>query len=301
MAVTLNGSTGILYVDGQVVGSNTNMTLVPSNLGVTTQNWIGRSQFTGDPYLNGLVDDFRFYSQALTPTQVQQVMNENNTSVPTVPILTAAPTKGASINLSWTQSYATSYTIQRATVSGGPYTTLATGVTGTSYTDSGLTLGTTYYYVVTAIKSGYQNLNSVEVSAKTSLFAANQDIGAPGLAGSTAYDGTQYVVKGPGADIWGSSDQFQYSYTSATGDAIMTARVDSQTNTNAWAKAGLMFRDSLNSNAAEVFMGITPSNGVTFQYRSGTGQGSALLVKIIALGQHFFRLLFIGWNHLDIA
>ena len=44
-AVTLNGSTGTLYVDGQQVGSNTAMTIKPSDLGVTTQNWIGRSQF----------------------------------------------------------------------------------------------------------------------------------------------------------------------------------------------------------------------------------------------------------------
>ena len=75
VAVTLNGSTGILYVDGVQVGSNTAMTLKPSTLGVTTQNWIGRSQYTNDPYLDGRVDDFRIYNSAMTASQVMHLVN----------------------------------------------------------------------------------------------------------------------------------------------------------------------------------------------------------------------------------
>ena len=45
------------------------MTLKPSNMGSTTQNWIGRSQFN-DPYLNGRVDDFRIYNKALTASEI---------------------------------------------------------------------------------------------------------------------------------------------------------------------------------------------------------------------------------------
>ncbi|KRF42247.1 hypothetical protein ASG93_21370 [Paenibacillus sp. Soil787] len=69
VAVTLNGATGILYVDGIQVGQNTAMTLKPSDIGSTTQNWIGRSQFA-DPYLNGRVDDFRIYTGALTASEI---------------------------------------------------------------------------------------------------------------------------------------------------------------------------------------------------------------------------------------
>jgi hypothetical protein len=69
VAVTLNGATGILYVDGVQVGSNTGMTLKPSDMGSTTQNWIGRSQYN-DPYLNGRVDDFRIYNKALTVGEI---------------------------------------------------------------------------------------------------------------------------------------------------------------------------------------------------------------------------------------
>ena len=76
VAVTLNGSTGTLYVDGVQVGTNTGMTLKPSNMGATTQNWIGRSQWSTDPYLDGRVDDFRIYNSALTAQEVTAVMNE---------------------------------------------------------------------------------------------------------------------------------------------------------------------------------------------------------------------------------
>ena len=75
VAVTLNGSTGTLYVDGAQVGINTAMTLKPSDLGATTQNWIGRSQYSADPYLDGRVDDFRIYNRALTASEVMHLKN----------------------------------------------------------------------------------------------------------------------------------------------------------------------------------------------------------------------------------
>jgi Alpha-L-arabinofuranosidase B, catalytic/Alpha-L-arabinofuranosidase B (ABFB) domain/Concanavalin A-like lectin/glucanases superfamily/NPCBM-associated, NEW3 domain of alpha-galactosidase/Lamin Tail Domain len=69
VAVTLSGTTGTLYVNGQPVATNTNMTLNPAALGATNQNWIGRSQFA-DPFLAATVDDFQIYDQALSGAQV---------------------------------------------------------------------------------------------------------------------------------------------------------------------------------------------------------------------------------------
>ncbi|OXS59290.1 hypothetical protein B1A99_11750 [Cohnella sp. CIP 111063] len=70
VAVTIAGSTGRLYVDGVQVAANASMTLNPSSLGNTTQNWLGRSQFAGDPYFNGQIDDFRIYSRALSASEI---------------------------------------------------------------------------------------------------------------------------------------------------------------------------------------------------------------------------------------
>jgi hypothetical protein len=71
VAITLSGSTATLYVQGASVAQNSNMTLTPASLGSTTQNWIGRSQFSPDPYLHGQVDNFRIYSRALGASEVQ--------------------------------------------------------------------------------------------------------------------------------------------------------------------------------------------------------------------------------------
>jgi|GEM_PF-1086470 len=55
------------------------------------------------------------------------------------------------VNLTWNAfAGATSYTIQRSTVSGGPYTTIQSGIAGTSFSDSTVTTGNIYYYTVFA-------------------------------------------------------------------------------------------------------------------------------------------------------
>src|SRR6266704_2950021 len=69
VAVTLSGTTGTLYLNGTPVATNANMTLHPSNLGNTNQNWIGRSQYA-DPFLAATVDDFQIYRQALSPADI---------------------------------------------------------------------------------------------------------------------------------------------------------------------------------------------------------------------------------------
>jgi len=61
--------TGTLYLDGVAVATNATMTLHPADVGVTTMNWLGRSQFS-NPYFNGSLDDFRIYRRALTASEV---------------------------------------------------------------------------------------------------------------------------------------------------------------------------------------------------------------------------------------
>jgi arabinoxylan arabinofuranohydrolase len=75
VAVAYQAGKGIFYVDGVEVGRNSNMTLIPDSLGITTQNYIGKSQWS-DPYLNGRIDDFRIYEDALSASEITLLVNQ---------------------------------------------------------------------------------------------------------------------------------------------------------------------------------------------------------------------------------
>jgi cellulose 1,4-beta-cellobiosidase len=78
---------------------------------------------------------------------------------------TATPGIGL-IALSWPAvSGASGSDVLRSTVSGGPYTLVASNLTGTSFTNAGLPAGTTYYYVVAAYTATSEGMNSAQVSA----------------------------------------------------------------------------------------------------------------------------------------
>jgi len=165
VAVTLNGSTGTLYVDGVQVGQNTAMTLKPSSLGSTTLNRIGRSQYN-DPYLMGRIDEFRIYGRALSAAEVASLMNTSPAGLVSAPASLTATAGTAQVALSWSAvSGATSYDVMRTTTSGGLYTAVATGLTTTTYTNTGLTTGTTYYYVIVARTATSESMNSPVASA----------------------------------------------------------------------------------------------------------------------------------------
>jgi len=87
-------------------------------------------------------------------------------AVPGAPGGLAATPGNGQISLTWTAaSGATAYRVHRATASGGPYTTIQNNLTVTSFTDTGLTNGTAYYYVVTATNGAGEGANSNEASA----------------------------------------------------------------------------------------------------------------------------------------
>jgi hypothetical protein len=96
--------------------------------------------------------------------------------------LSATPGDGK-VTLTWgAVAGATSYNVYRATTSGGEGATpFATGVTGTSYTNTGLTNGTTYYYQVTAVNASGESQKSAEVSVTPHV--------APSVAGVSVNNG----------------------------------------------------------------------------------------------------------------
>jgi fibronectin type 3 domain-containing protein len=165
---------------------------------------------------------------------------------------------------------ATSYNVKRSPVSGGPYTTIATGVTATGCTDT-MAAGMKYYYVVSAISDGAETLNSSEATLLLPYPWVTQDIGAVGVTGNAAGSDGVFTVTGAGADIQGAADAFRFVYVTTTGNCTIIARVASLQYVNAWSKAGVMIRQSLAANAANAYIAVTPGNGVTWQYRSGAG------------------------------
>jgi alpha-L-arabinofuranosidase len=161
VAVTLSGGVGILYLDGVAVGTNSAMTLSPSILGSTTQNWIGRSQFSGDAYLAGAVDDLRIYSGALGAGELATFL----TPLATPTGLSATP-GDARATLTWSASAnANGYSIAVSTNSGGPYVVKLVK-TGLTFTDTNVLNGVLYYYVVSATNSIGGSAVSAPVSVR---------------------------------------------------------------------------------------------------------------------------------------
>jgi chitin-binding protein len=90
-------------------------------------------------------------------------------NVPAAPTNLAAAAGNAQVALTWTAaSGATGYNVKRSTTNGGPYSNVATNVSGTSYTNTGLTNGTTYYYVVTAVNASGESPVSTQASGTPS-------------------------------------------------------------------------------------------------------------------------------------
>src|SRR5207249_4495066 len=125
-------------------------------------NYVGNPSTSSiDPYMPGemQVDYVRVYDFV----------------VPTVPPatptgLTATP-GGSQVSLSWNvSSNAVSYNVKRATVSGGPYSTLASPAIA-SYSDTGVVNCATYYYVVSATNSVGESTNSGEASATVGSYS----------------------------------------------------------------------------------------------------------------------------------
>ncbi len=138
-----------------------------------------------------------------------------------------------------------------------------------------------------AVTSHHNSLLNTATFTNVSILYSGKlidtDIGNPRLAGSFAASGSTYNLKGGGADIWNTSDQFNFSYFSQTGDQTLITRTTSITNTNSWAKAGLMIRDSTAPGAIFVDLVATASEGVSMQWRGSTG-GSCHDVQVGSTG-----------------
>ncbi len=179
-------------------GGAINVSWTPSSATGVTEQRVYRATTSGGPYTlvqtytnntttsfanTGLTNGTTYYYVVRVWNLTGSVESVNSSQVSAVPVdnvAPAAPTAvsavdtpsdaGGSITLNWTVSTATDVTQQRVyrgTVTGGPYTlvTTLTGNTATSYADTGLTNGTTYYYVLRAYDGTQESANSSQASA----------------------------------------------------------------------------------------------------------------------------------------
>jgi regulation of enolase protein 1 (concanavalin A-like superfamily) len=98
---------------------------------------------------------------------------------------------------------------------------------------------------------------------------SSADIGAVAAAGKANFDGStnRLVVSGSGADVWGTADEFRYTFTTLTGDGVIVARLLSLSSENAWTKAGVMMRDGLSAGSRQASMFVSAAKGTAFQRR----------------------------------
>ena len=185
--------------------------------------------------------------------------------------------------LTWTSTGATTYDVKFGTANPPPQ--VVTGSSTASYTPA-LAAATTYFWQIVA-----HNAKGATPGATWSFTTAAtpppggavpapwsaQDVGAVGRPGSASFSNGTFTVNAAGADIWGSADSFHYVSQAISDDTQIVARVTHIDNTNGFAKAGVMLRESLAANAAHVILALNPSGAIEFMTRSTTGGSTAWL------------------------
>jgi fibronectin type 3 domain-containing protein len=243
----------------------------------TTYYYVVSASFTGGPVAGG---------ESADSVQASAMPQASPPAAPTG--LTATP-GNAQVSLSWTAATgATSYRVKRATVSGGPYTTVASP-TATSFTNIGLTNGTTYYYVVTAVNGGGESGNSTQISATPQASAPAAPTGltaTPGNAqvalswtastGATSYNVKRATVSGGPYTTVASPTTTTFTNTGLTNGTayyyVVTAR-------NAGGESGNSNQASAtpqaSAPAAPTGLTAIPGNAqVTLRWTASTGATS---------------------------
>ena len=100
------------------------------------------------------------------------------------------------------------------------------------------------------------------------------DVGAVGVAGSASHSNGVFVVRGAGADIWGTADAFHFAYQQWDGDGVFTADVSAANGIAAWTKVGIMIRQSVHPGAAHHFLLASTGRGLAYQRRPVAGGAS---------------------------
>lgn len=144
-----------------------------------------------------------------------EVITTGSGTAPATPTGVSATGNTGSVSLSWgAVTGATSYSIYRSTAAGGEGTTaFASNVTGTSYTDSAVTSGTTYYYKVAAVNASGTSAQSTEVHAASSTGGT-----APATPTGVSATGNTSSVSLSWGSVSGATSYNVYRSTTAGGE-----------------------------------------------------------------------------------
>ncbi len=202
----------------------------------------------------------------------------------------AATDVSINADLSWTAgSGADSHDVYFGTTSPGDF---QGNQPGTTFDPGTLANDTTYYWRIDE-KNAIGTTTGVVWSFTTVAPStwSNQDVGSPSASGSASESAGVWTIEGDGSDIWGTSDQFHYVYQSLSGDGEIEARVASLENTNSWAKAGVMIRESLTGGSTHAMTVVTPGNGTAFQRRTTTDGSSSHTAGSSVTAPYWVRLV----------
>jgi hypothetical protein len=283
VAVTLSGTTGTLYVNGVAVGTNSNMTLRPSSLGSTTQNYLGDSQYSADPALLGSIDDFRIIDRALSADEIRQFIYPtiitaasagSVTSASAVLSVLGADVTGGESGLTYTWS-----------VTGtppAPVTFSTNGANAAKTTTATFTKAGTYSFLVTATNAaGFSATSTVNVtidqmpkniavspSGGSQLTVTGTDQFGDALPSSAAF-----AWPAAGLTLQLAADGYLHLYQSGTTTDVVAP----------YAEAGLnsVAVTGLNGAAESLTVDLSggepiPAGGITLN--GGTGGGNSLFV-----------------------
>src|SRR5215475_2430437 len=220
---------------------------------------VKRSTTSGGPYTTiatgvtstsftntGLTNGTTFFFVVSTVNAAGESDNSNQASAtpqnvqtpPPAPTGLVATAGNAQVSLSWNASSgATSYNVKRSTTSGGPYTTIATGVTSTSFTNTGLTNGTTFFFVVSAVNAAGESGNSNQASATPQ----NVQTPPPAPTGLVATAGNAQVSLSWNASSGATSYNVKRSTTSGGPYTTIATGVTSTSFTNTGLTNGTTF------------------------------------------------------------
>jgi len=128
-------------------------------------------------------------------------------------------------------------------------------------------------------KQGFARYSETEFTLTAPRDWTNYDVGELSIwfRGYPAFVGSfvegpvgTYTMTASGADIEDQADEFHFAYKMLTGAGSIIARVESVSNTDVWAKAGVMIRESLEPGSKHALICVTPGSGASFQYRLDT-------------------------------